>query len=130
MPKNGRGRFPLKACVQWYVAYWRERAVGRKDDGNRNRKFAAEALLLEAKVKRETGDLLERAEAVAAWTASVMRLGKAFETLPNNLAREFNWPPETVRAVRQSLDDFRRTFVRDSAEFLDVVDEEREAETG
>ena len=122
MPKNGRGEFPLVACVQWYVAYWRDRALGRVNDANRTRKTAAEAMLLEAKVRQHTGDLIERAEVLAVWTGAVTRLGKAFETLPNNMAREFNWPPEMVRAMRQSLDDFRRAFVRDSAEFVDVLD--------
>jgi len=133
MPKVGRGRFPLKSCVQWYVAYWRDRALGRKDDGNRTRKSAAEATLLEAKVRLQTGHLVERADALAVWTGAVSRLAKSFETLPNNLAREFNWPPEAVRAMREALDDYRRTFVRDCAEFVDVVDgdEERdEAEAG
>jgi phage terminase Nu1 subunit (DNA packaging protein) len=123
MPKSSRGRFPLTGCVQWYVAYWRDRALGRKDDDNRNRKTAAEAKLLEAKVQQHTGHLIERAQVLSVWTGAVMRLAKAFETLPNNLAREFNWPPEAVRALRQALDDFRRAFVHESAEFVDVIDE-------
>lgn len=129
MPKSGRGKFPLRGCVQWYVAYWRERATGRKDDTSRSRKSEAEALLLETRVKEKSGGLIDRAEAVAVWSGAVTRLGKAFESLPNNLAREFNWPPEVVRAVRAAFDDFRRSFVRDSAEFVDVVDGD-DAQTG
>lgn len=127
MPKLARGQYPLKACIHWYVAYWRDRALGRSEDDSKRRKSAAEAQLWEAKARQSTGDLIERAEIVAAWTTIAMRLGKAFETLPNNLGREFNWSPEVVRSVRASLDDFRRTFVRDSAEFLEVTDEARGA---
>lgn len=124
LPKSGRGLFPVRACVQWYVGYWRDRALGRKGDEHRTRKAAAEAKLLEAKVMQHTGDLVERAEVSAVWTAATARLAKSFETLPNNLAREFGWPPETVRSMRLALDDFRRSFVRDSAEFVDVIDDD------
>lgn len=124
MPKSGRGRFPLKGCVQWYVGYWRDRAQGRREDTHRTRKSAAEALLLETKVRQQAGRLVDRAEVLQLWTGAVGRLSKAFETLPNNLAREFNWSPDVVRSLRASLDDFRRAFVRDTSEFVDVVDDD------
>ena len=29
MPKSGRGKYPLIACIHWYVKFWQDRAEGR-----------------------------------------------------------------------------------------------------
>lgn len=118
MPKSGRGRFPLAGCIRWYINFWRERATNRDD--SRDRKLAAHTLLLEGKVERELADLLDRAEAVAAWTATVSRLANAFDTLPHKLAREHNWPGEVEHAIGRALGDFLSAFRRDSKAFLEA----------
>jgi len=29
MPKSGKGRYPLIACIHWYIKFWQDRAEGR-----------------------------------------------------------------------------------------------------
>jgi hypothetical protein len=59
MPKSARGKFPLKACVQWYLTREREKARGAKGlndlDLARQRKTLAEAELAEADVADRRG---------------------------------------------------------------------------
>lgn len=123
MPKARRAEYPLKACVQWYLNFWRDRAQGRVGNEARNRKSEMEAKLLEVKVAKASGNFIDRAEVLMVWGSTFARIGKMLDSLPAALAREFGWSHETVKAVRARLDDARRNFVRDSAEYLDVVEE-------
>lgn len=45
MPRSSRGEYPLKACVQWYVSYWRKRSVNRMDELKREHIFLKNELL-------------------------------------------------------------------------------------
>lgn len=36
MPKTGRGKYPLIACIQWYIKFWQDRAEGRVAGWGRN----------------------------------------------------------------------------------------------
>ncbi|MBM6414845.1 hypothetical protein, partial [Lacticaseibacillus paracasei] len=50
------------------------------------------------------------------------RLGKWLDSNPPKMQRELSLSPDMARAVRAFLDDGRRNFVRDCAEFIDVVE--------
>lgn len=78
----------------------------------------AKALQLERKMAREEGLLMPVSELRPALTSAIVRLGKSLETLPGQLARQLNLPDEVARAMRRSIDDFRRNAVRDLQEFL------------
>jgi len=123
MPKRGRGLYPLKACVQWYVKYWRDRALSREGGEGKKRQVDLDNALKEAKLQEATGHLINRAEVVQTWSGAFLRLGKMLDGIPSSLGRELNWPPDTLRIVRARIDDARENFVRDSAEFIDVTDD-------
>lgn len=122
MPKAGRGLYPLKGAVQWYIKYWEDRARLREGDESRKRIRSAQASLAEAKVMEQTGHLITRSEVVMVMGGAFSRLGKALDRLPSTLSRDLNLPPDHVRVIRERIDQMRRDFVRDSAEFVDVID--------
>lgn len=123
MPKRGRGLYPLKACVQWYVAYWKDRALGREADTGKKRRQDLDTQILEAKLQEATGHLINRVEVVQVWSGAFMRLGKMLDGLPSSLGRELNWSTDTTRIVRARIDQARDNFVRDSGEFIEVTDD-------
>lgn len=118
------------ASVQWYIEYWKSRAVSREGDENKKRIGATRAALLETELQKATGHLIERAQVVAVMSSAYTRLGKALNSLPSSLGRELNWAPETTRVVRAAIDDLRQNFVRDSSEFQDVTDDQKPRKTG
>lgn len=119
----GRGLYPMKACVHWYIDYWKGRALGREGDAGKKLKTDLETQLLQSKVQEATGHLINRQEVVMVVSSAFLRLGKMFNGLPNSIGRELSWSPDTIRIVRARLDEARKNFVRDSAEFIEVVEE-------
>lgn len=126
MPRQGYGLYPLAACVQWYLGYWQKRATGRVDKANDPRRVKREDIetaMLEAKYQEQTGHLISRVAVVQVVSAGFLRLGKAMDGLATALGRELNWSSDTVRIVRARHDEMRRNFVRDSREYIDVVED-------
>lgn len=123
MPKLGRGMYPLRASIQWYIGYWRDRALARTENPEKGERAKLENKILAARLQERTGELILRSDVKMVTTSAYQRLGKSLDTLPGQLGKEFNWPPEVVLAVRERLDDFRRMFVADGAEFVDVEDD-------
>jgi phage terminase Nu1 subunit (DNA packaging protein) len=87
MPKLDRGKYPLQACVQWYLQRERELARGAKGlndlDLARQRKTIAEARLAELNIAKEESlviptelhadRLRERLETVAGAVKAISR---------------------------------------------------------
>ena len=88
------------------------------------RKNEASAKLLEMQLERQLGEMVPRAEVLAVAGAAFQRLGKALETLPSQVGREFNWSPQHIAEVRARIDEFRNNFARDLQEYVEVVDTE------
>lgn len=118
LPRVARGLYPLAACVQWYVNFWKSRALERAGSTVKIRGDELRNTILEAKAAEATGHLVAKADVVLALDAAFLRLGKSFETLPSALARECNLPPEATRKLRARLDDYRKNFARDTGEYL------------
>lgn len=127
LPRIGRGLYPLKGCVHWYLNYWKSRALGREGDADKKLKTSLETQLLQSKVQEATGHLINRQEVVMIVSAAFLRLGKMMNALPTSLGREMSWAPDTIRIVRKRLDEARENYVRDSAEFIDVVEDPPDA---
>lgn len=123
MPRIGRGLYPLKGCVQWYVNYWKDRANGREASTGKLKRQDLENKILEARMLEATGHLIPRAEVVQVWEAAYLRLGKMFDGLPASLSRELHLSTDTARILRARLDEARANFARDSAEYIDVTDD-------
>lgn len=75
------------------------------------RRSLAEARLKERRLAIETGMLAEVPALRQNQTLVIGRLGRFFDNLPQQLAREFNLPEEVMRSMRKRLDDQRRGFV-------------------
>lgn len=126
LPRQGRGLYKLKACVLWYVDYWRSRAEGRSDP-ERQQTSSLKNKVLAAKLAKETGEYIPRAEVMQVWTAAFLRLGKHFDGLATSVGRELSWSTDTIRTVRARLDEGRENFARDSAEYIDPVEVKKDA---
>jgi phage terminase Nu1 subunit (DNA packaging protein) len=77
----------------------------------RQRRDAAQAQLLEDKIKRSRGELVEVAELRMALAEGVARMASGFNKLPETLARRLNLPDSAIPVIRQELDDARRHLV-------------------
>src|SRR5687768_16967081 len=94
IPRNRRGRYPLKACVRAYCARAREVAAGRMSaDGEgldltaeRARLAKEQADKLEMENAASRGELLPRAEVVSALQAVFARCRARLLSLPTKLA--------------------------------------------
>lgn len=82
------------------------------------RKAIAEARIKERRLAIETGLLADVPQLRQNQTLVIARLGRFFDNLPPQLAREFNLPEEVMRAMRKRLDDQRRSFVAEIDELM------------
>lgn len=121
LPRVGRGLYPMRGCVQWYVAYWESRAKGRMGDTTKLEGQELKNALTKAKLQEATGHLIPRKEVMDVWTSAYLRLGKWFDGLAASLGREMNWNTDTIKVVRARFDEAREDFATDSAEYIDVV---------
>lgn len=86
------------------------------------RRQLAEALSKERKLAIETGLLVEVPQIRQNLQLSIGRLGRLFDTMPQQLAREFNLPEEVMRSMRRRIDDYRRAFVAEIGELMSADD--------
>lgn len=124
MPRHGRGLYPLKACVQWYLAYCVENATGRKgnaDENTEERRYKNQ--ILRVKAEAATGDMISRAEVVMVWSSALARYGKAIGDMPRKWGRDLNLSSDLVKTMVADLNALRESLVRDSAEYVEVVEE-------
>lgn len=117
MPRAGVGLYPLTGCVRWYIEFWRSRAQAAMNP-RRDRAEDARITILEAKALEATGHLVHKADVKMALDAAFMVLGRSLETLPGQLGRECQLPPEAVRKMRARFDDFRKNLARDCAKYM------------
>jgi len=87
MPKNGRGKYPLAGCVQWFLEYWKKRAnAGDLIDQARARKLRTEARLFEIKLAEAEGKVCTLETIEAAWVDIITAARAKFLSLPNKMA--------------------------------------------
>lgn len=131
MPKVGYGQYPVGRCIHWYIKFWQDKALGREANNARRSKEETEALIARAKYEELTGHLISRVDVVQAFSAAYIRLGKMLDGLPGVIARRLTLSTEAQRMMRAEIDDARRNFVKDTREYIDVVDDgSSDASTG
>lgn len=109
MPKSpGRGRYPLVACIQWYIKYWQDRAEGRVSTYGHNKVkegvAAAKERLTRAQADIAQIDYQERIGAVHK-TDDCRR--SAF-TCGREIRDRILMVPDRVDAILAAEDDRRR----------------------
>lgn len=130
MPKVGYGQYPVGACILWYIKFWQDKALGRESNNAKRSKEESEALIARAKYEELTGHLVSRVEVVQAFSAAFIRLGKTLDGLPRLVANRLNLSSEAQRLMRAEIDEARRKFVKDTQEYIDVVDDGSGSATG
>lgn len=77
----------------------------------RQRRDAAQAQLLEDKIRRSRGELVEVADLRMALSEGVARMSTSLNKLPETLVRRLNLPETALPVIRQEIDDARRHMV-------------------
>lgn len=127
LPKTGHGLYPMAACVQWYVKYWQDKALGREANDTKRSQEEIDLLLKKAKLEEATGHLVSRTAMVQLVSAGFLRLGKWLDGLPLGIARKHGLSSEVQRSIRAYVDEGRANYVRDCREYIDVVDDGKSA---
>lgn len=107
-------QFDEDACVAAYAEHMRRAAVGKRGAGKsaggeeRRRLAAAQADVLELKLARERGSLVDAGEAAAALASIVLKTRDAILRVPDRLAAQMPHLSRTDveaidRALRQAL---------------------------
>jgi hypothetical protein len=120
MPKDGRGTYPLRDALRWYVEFLRGRQESQVASGPTRAEIERDIALL--KLKKAQGQVFDRAEVVDTMTGAYVRLGNELELLATRVGRELNLPGDDVTMIRDMVDEMRIKFVHDSAEYVEVVE--------
>lgn len=88
----------------------------------KQRKDSAQATLLEDRVRIDRGELVERDKMLTDLSTMFARLGKAFDGLPDTVARRLGLPAESGAVIREMVDDMRRGMVEDVRDIFSQVD--------
>lgn len=123
MPRTGYGLYPVSACVQWYIKYWQDKALGREGNNAKRTKEQYEALEAQDRYEETHGKLVNREAMGQVITAGFLKLGKWLDGLPSTVGRRHNLSAEVQRSIRAHLDEGRVELVKNWREFIDVVDD-------
>lgn len=114
MPRDGHGRYPLKACVRWICARLRQSSTAMNDA--RSRKAQADAGLRELELAAKSGAMVNTDEAVADVESDYDQVTALLNTLPTRIAGRLNMPElrptiaaeiQEVLGVLSTADDLR-----------------------
>lgn len=127
MPRAGRGRYDVGACMAWYIRFLKKNRVERvgvnRADAARERIAEAEAQMKEIALERERGTIVSTEEMAAVWEDALTRLRESMMTgiskqAPNVVG--LKTIPEAVGALK--------TFVYAALNAASRVGDEVEAE--
>lgn len=93
-------------------------AVHGGEQTARQRRDAAQAQLLEDKIRRQRGELVDAADLKMALSETVSRVASTLNKMPETLMRRLNLPPSAEGVLRQEMDEVRRQLVVGLREML------------
>ncbi|MEL6301105.1 MAG: hypothetical protein AAFR07_05650 [Pseudomonadota bacterium] len=111
IPKSGRGRYPLVASVQGYIAFLKERArTGAHKADEAIRLKSAQADLQELKLAEIRGDLIptDYVQQILFKAATIMR--NTFDGAAARIATELSGGPEMHGELTRTFDDILQQF--------------------
>lgn len=77
----------------------------------RQRRDAAQAMLLEDKIRKSRGDLVEAGPLKLALSETVTRMSTSLNSMADTLVRRLNLPESALPVIRSELDGIRRQLV-------------------
>lgn len=88
MPKSGRNRYPLVACVRWYISWWKNRAeiTDRQVEKHQRRLIQAKADKAEMEVKIKRGELVHSEQVKNSALKTGVMIRTLLETIGNKVA--------------------------------------------
>ena len=116
IPRDGRDRYPLRECVQAYIAYLKANPTESASVADLEfRKLKAETEERQAKAERaqldldeRRGELISREDMQREWTSRCVELRAAMLGLPNELGFRFT-DDDTRALVEEVSEDFVRS---------------------
>lgn len=94
------------------------KAAHTGEETARQRRDAAQAQLLEDKIRRSRGELVETGPLVLALSEAVTRTSTQLNALADVLVRRLNLPESALPIIRQEVDGCRRQLVSGLREYL------------
>lgn len=126
MPKNGRGQYDLKACVHWYLDFWKQRATGENDEKKAKQINLIDAqrdkIVLETEKLRET--LLPVEEVAHTLNAVAVIVSTQLDGLGARMANTLSGIDDPAEIQRTLFDECReiRSNIADNIEDLAIID--------
>lgn len=85
----------------------------RKEQGMRESKSKVQTELLQLELDKKRGLLVDREEVVAVFSYKMARFAKQHELIPNLIGKKMGLSDETIRLLRDHLDEARRALLKD-----------------
>jgi hypothetical protein len=120
MPRAGRGMYPTRDAVRWYVEFLRKGGEKPNQAGPSRQDIARDLEAL--KLKKALGEVFDRQDVLDTTRGAYVRLGAEHEALATRIGRELNLPGDDVKMIMGMTDEMRARFVEDMGEFIDVVE--------
>lgn len=120
LPRAGRGMYPTKDAVRWYVEFLRKGGEKPAADGPTRSDIARDLDAL--KLKKALAEVFDAQEVLDTTRGAYTRLGAEHENLATRIGRELNLTGDDVKMVRDMVDEMRARFVDDMGEFIDVIE--------
>ena len=117
LPFDGRGKYPLKACIKWFVNLQEEKLkAAHSPEATIKAQLDQTKLQLEKlKLAEQQGELIERSAALADYKDVLQVFDSQLESLPLQFAAAIagaNLSAEQIAAeLRKFLDQIRTEFV-------------------
>jgi phage terminase Nu1 subunit (DNA packaging protein) len=109
LPREGKGRFPLRACIKAHAAWSRDEARRGSRTASQSRVSDARAREIEIRVAKEEHRLIETEDALGALDEIIGTLRSEASGLPARVTRDV----ALRRKVESEIDDiFRRASAR------------------
>jgi hypothetical protein len=132
VPRGGREGYPLRSTVAAFCEHWWRQAAGRGELGQehvlsaaRAQREQATAKLIELRLQRAQGDVLDAREAEFAFGELMIQLrSDLMWQIPANAAQimmSYGAPPEVASTVQESVDNIVRQVLSDFADDVSRV---------
>jgi len=107
MPKAGRNLYPMIACVQWYINFWKTKASTNDavTERHKRRLSKAKADIAEIEAKSKKGDMVPAAEVEKDGFNLGRQIRDAMTSIPDRISDQLAVETESIKVHEKLLNE-------------------------